>query len=167
MSHFDTLNEIALFLAPYLGLRPTQIFPFSSESAPFIFSVWLVLVSICYFGFVREGPGPNAIVTEAKKQDKQSVLKKLECLVFLENTRLAQQSTAGKAETSANDISLAGNKRPPGARYIFRHIFDKILAEPVSNAVGIAEDNPWFLRAGEFVHLSYCTPYFIQLVRVL
>ena len=68
-------HETAWALAPYLGLRPTQIFPISLESAPFLFSVWFVLkttIRIIFitvipfsFGYFRVLPVPGLIVAES------------------------------------------------------------------------------------------------------
>ena len=113
------------------------------ESAPFISSVWLVLASICYFAFVREGP--NAVISRANNQQKNRVLKKIECLIFLENARLAKLNCTTKTSAGSDDIEM--HKHPPKAKYIFRHIFDDVFELPVADALGIDGDDPWFLRA--------------------
>ena len=94
MSYFETYNETARLLAPYLGLRPTQIFPMSLESAPFLFSVWFGFVTICYV-FVSNSIKDHAGENTGSKCRKDNTLKNLRNLIFLENARLAKK-TSGK-----------------------------------------------------------------------
>ena len=166
MTTIDFLNETAWACAPYLRLRPTQLFPITMESAPFISSVWLVLASICYFAFVREGP--NAVISRANNQQKNRVLKKIECLIFLENARLAKLNCTTKTSAGSDDIEM--HKHPPKAKYIFRHIFDDVFELPVADALGIDGDDPWFLRAGKFVpsymyvHATRCANFLCRIL---
>ena len=139
MSYFGTYNETAWLLAPYLGLRPTQIFPISLESAPFLFSVWFGFVTICYV-IVNNSINDHADENMGSQRRKDKTLKNLRTLIFLENARLTKEKP--------------GKDSPPKANDILKLIFDNVVEEPVTKALGISEDNPCYLRAGTFD--GYC-----------
>ena len=142
------VDDIVAVLAPYLGLRPSQIWPISTESAPTILSFWLVFASIYYFCFLREGSDPVYAAAQKKRSEIRS--KKLCNMIFLENERLEKkrQTSKNKTEHKSGEKTEDKDDKPPEARNLLEFILDKIAEEPVTKALEISEDDPWYHRAG-------------------
>lgn len=144
MSFFVKFNQTAYLLAPYLGLRPTQIFPISLESAPFLFSIWFGLCTFCYYGFIKDTINVHKDDNFGKKRRRDETFKNMRNLVFLENARLAKQ------HVDSNSLNYSKNK-PPNASSVLKVIFDNVIEESVSSALDIPAENPWYLRAGRSI----------------
>ena len=142
------LQNAAEYIAPFLFLRPTQMWPISFESAPFLFTLWLCLViTLSRFFVVKK----DSAHERAKKKRYDTKMKTLKNLIFMEETRLANEEKkedkeACKTEKSANDV-FCSEDQPPTAKYVYDILFERVEEESIDKAIGIPKDNPWFLRA--------------------
>lgn len=71
-------------------------------------------------------------------------------MIFLENERLKKKRQTSENETEHKSGEKTEDKddKPPEARNLLDFIFDKIAEEPVTKALDISEDDPWYHRAG-------------------
>jgi len=140
------LHAAAGTIAPYLGLEATQIWPPSEESAPFIVSLWMVLITYLYTMFVREDR--NAAFDKFIKQRRETKMTNIKNMVVMENARLAKIATkqnGSEGDDGADDL-LCESEKPPTAEYVFGVVFERIEDEPAAKALSIPEEDPWYLR---------------------
>ena len=91
------LEKVAEFTAPFLFLRPTQIWPISLESAPFLAVLWLCLVITLSRFFTAK---KDAAHEAAKKKRYDTKMKTLKNLIFQEETRLANEENKTKPKVT-------------------------------------------------------------------
>jgi ABC-type multidrug transport system fused ATPase/permease subunit len=129
-------------IAALLGLRPTQLWPVSQESAPFLTGMWVVLITVLYLTCFRDKK--NLFYEAALKQRREKKMTALKNLLFLEERRLAKQN-GQECATGADDI--VDVDEPPSARSIFDVIFEEVEEQETSICLGIDPLDPWYLRA--------------------
>ena len=142
------LQNVAEYTAPFLFLRPTQMWPISFESAPFLVTLWMCLVIILSRFFVTKKDSAHE---RAKKKRYDTKMKTLKNLIFMEETRLANEEKKRdkegcKKEKSVHDV-FCPEDQPPTAKYVYDILFERVEEEPIDKAIGIPKDDPWFLRA--------------------
>jgi len=140
------LDKSAAALAPLLFLQPSQLWPPSEESAPFILSLWVVLVTYFFTVFFKKDK--NVTFDAFMVQRRVTKLATIKNLVFLEDRRIAKLAAkkASKSDASADDI-LDESETPPMAEDVFNVIFERVEGEPAARALNISESDPWYLRA--------------------
>lgn len=106
------LDRLAASLAPRLGLAQAQLWPPSSQSAPVLLSTWIVVASLIYAVFIREGRNEALeMVKRRKKEMKRDVLRNV---VWFEDQRLA--SNQAKAEANATKATKTSAPAEPDPR---------------------------------------------------
>ena len=86
-------------MAPYLGLSPSAMWPPTAKSAPFLSSIWLVLISIVYVVLSADGDNATHAAATAKRRDTK--MRTLKNIVVMEECRLALM--AKKANTKMKE----------------------------------------------------------------
>lgn len=145
------LHAASATMSPYLFLQPTQIWPPSQDSAPFIVSLWVILISFLYTTFFREDR--CAVFEELRKKRCEAKMTTIKNMVFLENARLGKLATQKNAkenggvakENGADDI-LCEMDKPPTAEHVFDVCFERVEDEPAAVALSFPENDPWYLR---------------------
>ena len=131
------LDSLAVSLGKLFGVPATEIWPISTESAPFLVALWLLLASLMYFGFLRQSQSSDIVKAINRRKERKFVA--LKNLIFLENTRLVNL-------LSKDDEKVDTSDKPPKACDVFAIIFEKVEEEPTYLVLGIAETDPWYLR---------------------
>jgi len=141
------MERVAENTAPLLFLRPTQMWPVSLESAPFLVVLWLCLViSLSRFFTTKKDSAHEA----AKKKRYDTKMKTLKNLIFMEEARLANEERKTQAKSSSTEENVndvCSDDQPPTAKYVFDIVFERVEEEPIDKAIGVPKDDPWFLRA--------------------
>jgi len=138
------LQSIAEYSAPFLFLRPTQMWPVSVESAPFLTILWLCLVIALSRFFTTTKDAAHEIANKNRYDTKMKTLKNL---IFMEETRLANKNNkSSTTEKTANDVH-SEDEMPPTAKYVYDIVFERVEEESIDKALGIPKNDPWFLRA--------------------
>lgn len=148
MSSF--LDRVAEQVAPWLCLQPSQLWPISSQSAPFLVALWLCLATIMLALILNKNK--NSALERAKKIRYDTKIKTLKNLVLMEDRRLAHKTKdveTDKKEHGLDEMSIEEN--PPTSQFIYDIVFEKVEGESIDKAVGIRKSDPWYLRAVLFL----------------
>jgi len=141
------LENTAEYVAPFLYLHPTQMWPISLESAPFLIILWLCLIiALSRFFTTKKDSAHEAV----KKKRYDAKMKALKNLILMEERRLANEARkmnnkSSTTEENANDV--CSDDQPPTAKYVYDIVFERVEEEPIDKAIGIPKDDMWFLRA--------------------
>jgi len=135
--------EVIQTVAPYFGLRTSQVWPISYDSAPFLISLWIAIVTTIYLKFFREEK--NELFQEALEKRREDKMKTLKNIVLLEERRLGKPQKKDEKQKSADDVEFDFDE-PPTAKYMFDIIFEEVEEGSISKVLDVPKMDPWFLR---------------------
>mmetsp|Transcript_4476 Transcript_4476/g.4951 ORF Transcript_4476/g.4951 Transcript_4476/m.4951 type:complete len:112 (+) Transcript_4476:688-1023(+) len=88
MSFFES---VVLHAAPLCFLRPTQMWPVSAESAPFLIGLWVCLITAVFSSFFNRDI--NTTIERRKEKRYDIKVKTLRNLIYMEEKRLANEES--------------------------------------------------------------------------
>lgn len=142
----SVLETASIFLAPKIGLKPEQIWPVSKTSAPFLISLWAILVTSIYRLLFLETK--NVSYNEALRRRRKHKKQALRNLIYFEETRLVRSRNSKTKEhrrdaaTDASDELDDPKDDPPTASHVYDVLFEKVEEQPVWRALNIPPDDP-------------------------
>ena len=144
------LQSVADHVAPLIFLQPSQMWPISTESAPFLIGLWLCLVTALLS--VIFAKHKNFALERARKIRYDTKIKTLKNLVYLEERRLANKTSCKEEENESENMDdMPLEEKAPTSQFIYDIIYEKIEGQPIDEVIDISKNDPLYLRAVLFL----------------